>query len=110
MVQDLLAKDKALVGARTPDGATPLHFAARLGHVKVAAVLLAHGADINAAEGESKLTPLHWAASYGRSKVVALLLTHNANRGAKSWDGKIPLDFARESQDLETIGLLKQER
>jgi len=105
-----LAKDKSLVGARTRGGAKPLHFAARLGHVKVAEVLLAHGADINAPEGESKLTPLHRAASYGRSQVVALLLAHNADGRAKSWDGKIPLDFARESREQETIRLLKEER
>jgi len=108
LVKGFLAKDKTLVGARTPGGDTPLHFAARLGHVEVAEALLANGADVNIIDGKSKLTPLHRAAEYGKSKVVALLLAHKADRNAKTWDGKTPLDFAREGRDKETIRLLEE--
>jgi len=92
----------------TSGGQAALHFAARLGHLQVAEVLLNHGADVNAREGESKLTPLHRAAIYGQSKLVALLLAHKADRNAKSWDGKTPLNFAQESMDDDTIQLLKK--
>jgi ankyrin repeat protein len=107
LVEGFLVRDKALIGAKTLGGETPLHFAARLGHLKVAEVLLAHGARVNAPEGESKLTPLHRAASYNHVKMVALLLGHNADRRAKSWDGKTPLDFAVEQKNEEIIRLLE---
>lgn len=90
--------------------AVPYLIAARHGHVKVAEVLLACGAPVNATDGESKLTPLHLAAGAGRSQVVALLLAHNADRRAQSWDGKTALSFALKSEDQETIRLLKEER
>jgi ankyrin repeat protein len=73
----------------------------------VAGVLLAWSADVNARDA-SQFTPLHWAASYGRSDMVELLLSHRADRSAKSWDGKTPLDFARESKDAKTIRLLER--
>ena len=66
-------------------------------------------ADVNALDGSSKLTPLHRAARYGHVEVVALLLGNKADRSAKSWDGKIPLDFAREQGDERIIRLLEKQ-
>jgi ankyrin repeat protein len=104
LVEGFLKKDKSLVKA-TIRGETPLHFAARLGHIKVVKVLLSSGAPVNASDG-SQLTPLHRAASYGQHQVVKLLLASKADRSAKSWDGKTALDFAKESGDAKTIKLL----
>jgi ankyrin repeat protein len=61
--------------------------------------LLAHGADVNAANGSSKLTPLHRAATYARPEFVSLLLANKADPNAKSWDNKTPKDFASERRD-----------
>ncbi|MBV9125223.1 MAG: ankyrin repeat domain-containing protein, partial [Planctomycetes bacterium] len=107
LVERFLTRDKTSLGARTLSGETALHIAARLGHVKVAEVLLAHGADVNARD-RSKITPLHRAAEYGRSDVVKLLLAHQADRHARSWDGQTPLDYAREHRDEKIIQLLEQ--
>jgi ankyrin repeat protein len=107
VVESFLAKDETAVRAKAAGGETALHLAARLGHVKVAEVLLAHGADVNARDS-GEFTPLHKAASYGRGEVVALLLAHKADRSAKSWDGKTPLEFALESRDEKTIRLLEK--
>jgi ankyrin repeat protein len=109
LVKGFLEKDNKAVNARTNGGETPLHLAARLGHLEVAEVLVAHKADVNALDGSSKLTPLHRAARYGHVEVVALLLGNKADRSAKSWDGKIPLDFAREQGDERIIRLLEKQ-
>jgi ankyrin repeat protein len=108
LVRRFLEKNKAAAGARTYDDETPLHLAARRGHVKVAEVLLAFGADVNASSGSSKLTPLHWAASYSPQEMVALLLAHKADRKAKSWNDRTPLDFAKERGDEAIIRLLEK--
>lgn len=109
-VEKLLEEDQSLARARRSDGETPLHIAARRDHVKVAEMLLASGADVNAINDEnSKLTPLHRAASYAGRDMVTLLLAHKADRNAEDSDGKTALDFARESRNEEVIRLLEKE-
>lgn len=106
LVKRFLEKDKSAVNSRVGGaGATALHLAALRGHLEVAKVLLAHGADVNAIGGSSKLTPLHRAASYAPAKFVQLLLAHKADPSAKSWNGKTPKDFARERNDKQVIRL-----
>ena len=56
-LQQLVARDPALVHARGGDGQTPLHFAAS---VDVAEYLLAHGADIDAHDIDHESTPAQW--------------------------------------------------
>lgn len=54
----LLLQRGAHCNARTPGGATALHRACYCGHVAVARLLLAHGADPAAADGDGR-TSLH---------------------------------------------------
>jgi ankyrin repeat protein len=109
LVKRFVEKDKAAVNARVGGtGDTALHLAALGGHVKVAAVLLAHGANVNATDGPSKLTPLHRAASYAPAELVAMLLAHKADPDAKSWDGKTAKDFAQERGDAQIIRLFER--
>ena len=106
LVKRFLEKDKAAVNARVGGiGNTALHLAALRGHVNVAEMLLAHGADVNAIDGQSKLTPLHRAATYSPAELVALRLAQEADPDAKSWDGKTPKDFARERRDTHILRL-----
>jgi uncharacterized protein len=105
LVKRFVEEDKTAVNARVRGiGDTALHLAAIGGHVKVAEVLLAHGANVNATDG-SKLTPLHRAAAYAPADLVALLLAHEADPDAKSWDGRTPESFARERGDAQIIRL-----
>jgi ankyrin repeat protein len=107
LVKAFLEKDTAAAPVRSERGETPLHYAARRGHLKAAEALVDAGADVNARDNDNnKLTPLHWAAIYGHHKVVELLLAHNADRAAKDWDGKTPLAHALESRKTETVRLL----
>jgi cytohesin len=72
---------------------TPLHQQARDGNVQVVALLLAHGADINAKTASGK-TALHIAARHGRAEVVDFLLAHGADATVRDRDGKTPLQLA----------------
>ncbi|WP_342348352.1 ankyrin repeat domain-containing protein [uncultured Nitrospira sp.] len=65
------------VNQRTPQGATPLHFAARSGQFTIAQLLLQNGADPGAIY-QSEWTPLHFAAKGGHVDIADLLLQHGA--------------------------------
>src|SRR5947207_4014133 len=73
--RQLLEADRLLVEARDSDGSTPLHCAAWKGHSEVVALLLDHGADVNARNHNDHWgdTPLH-AAAHGNQRAVAELL------------------------------------
>ena len=57
---------------------TPLHIAARLGHVDNVSILLQHGASPDAVT-KDLYTPLHIAAKEGHEDVAAVLLERSAN-------------------------------
>eukprot|EP01063_Lacrimia_lanifica_P024616 TRINITY_DN32489_c0_g1_i1.p1 TRINITY_DN32489_c0_g1~~TRINITY_DN32489_c0_g1_i1.p1 ORF type:complete len:266 (+),score=111.46 TRINITY_DN32489_c0_g1_i1:52-798(+) len=58
--------------------ATPLHFAARLGLVEIAKLLVAHGADVDALDFFLE-TPLHDASRGGQYHVALFLVNAGAN-------------------------------
>lgn len=77
-------------------GFSPLHWAARSGHLEIAVLLLdpKRKASINY---QNKLldTPLHLAAWGGHVAVVSLLLQHHANTTIKNKDGQTALQLAK---------------
>jgi|WetSurMetagenome_2_1015567.scaffolds.fasta_scaffold32982_3 ankyrin repeat protein len=75
-------------------GATPLHLAAASGHKDIVELLLAHGADVNAIDGDDGWTPLHWAANGGHKDAAELLLANKADINAKDGYGRTPLYYA----------------
>lgn len=83
-----------VLNARTANGETPLHFAARRGNAQGLALLLAHGADVHAVD-EFGLTALHHAAEHGHQDVVLLLLAFGARPDQKSYDGQSAIDLAK---------------
>ena len=74
-------------------GATPLHFAAEVGHNDVIEALLAGGAHADA-RMTNDITPLHQAAINGHIKSVKLLLDAGADVNFRNRIGMTPLDFA----------------
>ncbi|NTX43089.1 ankyrin repeat domain-containing protein [Burkholderia cepacia] len=82
-----------VINARTANGETPLHFAARRGNARGLAMLLAHGAGVHAVD-EFGLTALHHAAELGHQDVV-LLLAFGGRPDQKSYDGQTTLDLAK---------------
>jgi len=79
---------------------TPLYIACLAGKVETARTLLAHGADVNAAD-DYRDTPLHVAVRGNRKDLVKLLLTTNVNLNLESRGGtkmQPAFDFSGEFQ------------
>jgi ankyrin repeat protein len=79
-------------GRREPwaGGMTPLHYAARQGHVEVAQLLIQAGADINVREAND-ITPLLMAVSNNKMAAARYLLDQGGNVNAADWYGRTPL-------------------
>jgi ankyrin repeat protein len=87
--------------------ATPIQSVAAAGHVKIAELLLKHGADPNP-RVEGGYTPLHAAAQNGDSEMILTLIYGGADLDIKSDDGKIPFDVALEEGHREAARLLQE--
>lgn len=92
------ARDPALLAAAAATG--------RAANIRL---LLAKGADVNAAPDseDGGLTPLQVAATNGHAEAVAALLAAGAKRDAKDSDGQTPLDLARENGSEAVVKLLE---
>jgi ankyrin repeat protein len=86
-------------------GMRPLHWACTEGSIPHLAVLLKHGADMEAKD-TSGCTPLLIASQYGQVQVVAYLLKQGANGQAvdASWD--TALHWAAYKGSIQVCGLL----
>lgn len=105
----MLDRDPALVTSRNGGGVTLLHLVAWSGNVEIAKLLLARGADVNAAD-KNGTTPLHMAALYGRGELAEFLLANKAGINAKAHGcgGVTPLQTAREKGFTEVVALLRR--
>ncbi|WP_229217405.1 ankyrin repeat domain-containing protein [Massilia forsythiae] len=85
-------------------GWTPLHYAAAGGDVDIAALLLQHGARIDAVSptASGSFTPLMMAAREGQEEAALFLLTHGANARLKNGEGLTAAQIA-ERADHKSI-------
>jgi len=74
-------------------GKTALHYAAEYGHLEIADLLLANGANVNHRD-DDKATPLYFAAVGGFVEVAKLLLVYGADINARDKARETPMDGA----------------
>jgi ankyrin repeat protein len=107
-VRAFLASDPAAARAVSPDGFPVLGLAVFFGHTALADLLLASGADLNAASTNAmKVTPLHSAASRGDAAMVRKLLEGGADPGARQQSGWTPLHAAASQGNLAIVRMLR---
>ncbi|MXW18369.1 MAG: hypothetical protein F4123_08540 [Gemmatimonadetes bacterium] len=95
------------------DGPTPLHDATT---PEIVALLLEAGADIGARAVYYRwpnprgrdVTPLHAAVIRANPAVFMALLEAGADPEALDWDGKTPMDHARERKELQELEVVKR--
>ncbi|XP_049579319.1 ankyrin repeat domain-containing protein 27 isoform X3 [Syngnathus scovelli] len=95
------------VRSANADGVTPLHVACMYGHAELTALLVRHGADIEA-RTERKATPLHLASQNNHLQVVKFLLECNAKLNKKDQYGNTALIRACLHGNLDTAATLIQ--
>jgi hypothetical protein len=93
--------------ASNPSRITPLHAAMARQDLELVKLLLAHGADANAAQGNG-VTPLHSAAHSGQLELARVLVEAGATINARMDDGRTPLDFAKQGGFAEIVELLQK--
>ncbi|OKL61836.1 hypothetical protein UA08_02292 [Talaromyces atroroseus] len=108
------------VDSQDADGRTALSFAAELGRLEIAELLISQHASVSIRQYTNKRrakerphflqyggrTPLHWAADCGRPNIVRLLLRNGANPNARSTSGRSPLQEAAMRNRVEVIKIL----
>jgi ankyrin repeat protein len=106
-LEELLVAEPSLAAAYSGDGFTALHFAAFFGGRSAAALLIEHGAEVDAfGRGWMTGTALHSAVSRLQREVVRVLLEAGANPNVRQSAGWTPLHAAAANGDLASVELL----
>lgn len=104
-VEEMLDADPSLKDARGAHGIPLMYYPTITDNVELAELLISRGADINAGAGGN--TALHGAAMMGQTRMTEWLLSHGANPNATDYEGKTPLQRAREYNQQGVVGALE---
>ena len=105
LAEHLIAEHPEHVNDRGGRGVTPMHVAARAGHVDILSILHEHGADLEGRviNGQS---PLHRALMGEKLEAAKCLLDYGADINARTDDGRTPLYQAAYYGKLESTRML----
>ena len=108
----LLDTEPQLVASWSPDGFTPLHYAAFFGTAEAVRVLVERGADLEATARNADVAgyarPLHSAVAARRRETVEALLAAGADPSSERPGGGTPLDEAEQLGATELAKLLRR--
>ena len=104
-VKEALKTDPTLLKAQDDARETPLHLAAKGGHLPLVAFFVEQGGDVNGLM-RYDMTPLHLAAANGHKDVVVFLLDRGAKTDSSEWSEETPLHVAAESGHKAIVALL----
>lgn len=93
--------------SQNPLKVMPLHSAAAGSWTEVVRLLIAHGAPVNARQGED-FAPLHSAAQNGSLEIITALLEAGADVNVRDSEGKTPLVYALAENHEEAAALLRE--
>lgn len=93
-VKELLTNHKDECNTTTPDGATPLMYAAITGQTKIIQLLVEHGANVNAKDYENGWTALMQATYYGKVDAAKTLINLGADVSCRAKNNITAFDMA----------------
>jgi ankyrin repeat protein len=110
-VENLLHQDRNLVNDYSPDGFTPLGYAAFFGYPELASTLLSNGARVNVfSKNIMQVYPIHSAVANRNHdiayEIARLLISHKANVNVKQRGGWTPLHQAAAHGNQKLVKLL----
>ncbi len=91
----------------TDDDFKPLHYAAKVGDVRIIELLLNSGCDIDGKSDQIQ-TPIFLAIRFGQYNAVCYLIRHNANLEVKDQEYNKPLQAACYSCNKDGIKILEK--
>ena len=93
---------------RDVDGFTPLHFAARFGHLKILEMIMEAVQNKNPITNNRRVTPLHLAAMHGRVEVIDLFMKMIKDKHPRTLGGATPLHMAARNGHVKVCMLILQ--
>jgi ankyrin repeat protein len=102
IVELLIARGADVDWPSGPGRCTPLHMAARRGHVALARSLIKAGANLESRDSKGE-TPLRRAVNCSRQEMASLLVSEGADPLSKDKAGKTPLDAARKREIRQVL-------
>ena len=95
----------SILGDPGHEGFTPLLLAIESRNVRLVALLIDRGADVNQADRLGR-TPLVMAANLAQAEAVQVLIAHGADVNAKQPKGPSPLMLAAEQDDVTLVEVI----